>query len=140
MVISVGVCFKEYYVSTHKEFETVRITELAEEAVRECGISEGMCIIHLPHATAALILNEYEPHIASDYITLIKKLIPKGAGWRHDEIDTNAHAHLASAIIGSTKVLPVRNGRLVRGTWQELILIELDGPRRRRVVIEVIGR
>ncbi len=128
-----------FHVQTRSRFEVVRITGNVEEIVRESGIREGFALVFVPHATAALILNEYEPRIVEDYITWIKRVVPPGGGWRHDEVDSNAHAHIASAFIGQSRVLPVSEGILVRGTWQEVLLLELDGPRRRTVVVEVIG-
>jgi len=130
---------KSFYVQTRSRFEVVRITENVEEAVRESGIREGLVLVFVPHATAAVILNEYETGIVEDYITWVKKVIPPGGGWKHDAIDSNAHAHLASAFIGQSRALPVSGGLLVRGTWQEVLLLEFDGPRRRTVVVEVVG-
>ncbi len=133
------VFFKELTVSTHKRREVVDITRLVEEAVAESGIENGICLIHAPHATAAIVLNEAEPGLMKDLEDCIEKLIPWDGGWRHNMIDDNAAAHLASAMIGAERILPVRNGRLVRGTWQNVLLVELDGPRVRRVVVEVMG-
>jgi len=130
---------EEFYVSTKNRFEVVNISSKVEEVVRKSGISNGIALVFLPHATAALIANEYEPRIVSDYIEWVKKNIPPDAPWRHNEIDNNAHAHIASAIIESSRIFPVINGRLVRGTWQEIMLLELDGPRNRRVVVQVLG-
>lgn len=132
---------KTFTISTSKRFEAINITHFVEEAVAESGIKDGLVLIHAPHATAAIILNEYEPRIASDYLEWVRRYIPPGGGWRHDEIDDNAHAHIASAIIGSSRTLPLREGRIIRGTWQEVILLEFDGPRsRRKIVVEVIGK
>jgi len=133
------VHFVEEYVETHRRFEVVNITHIVEDVVRKSGVKNGMCLVYVPHATAALIANEYEPRIVQDYITWVTKNIPPGAGWRHDEIDDNAHAHIASAFISTSRTFPVINGRLIRGTWQEILLLELDGPRRRRVVVMVMG-
>ena len=134
------VFMKNFTVSTTKRFEAINITHLVEQAVAESGIKDGLVVVHAPHATAAIILNEYEPRVAADYLEWIRRYVPPGGGWRHDEIDDNAHAHIASAIIGASRVLPLRDGKLIRGTWQEVILLELDGPRaRRRIVVEVIG-
>lgn len=106
----------------------------------ESGIRNGICLVFVPHATAAIIANEYEPRIVADYIELVKQLFKPEYPWKHNSIDNNAHAHLASAIIGPSRIFPVKDGRLVRGTWQEILLIELDGPRsRRKIVIEVMG-
>lgn len=80
---------RSFHVQTKSRFEVVKITENVEEIVHESGIREGFALVFVPHATAALILNEYEPRIVEDYITWIKRVIPPGGGWRHDEIDSN---------------------------------------------------
>lgn len=128
-----------FYVRTSRRFEVVRITNRVEDIVRSSGIRNGLVLVYLPHATAALIANEYEPRIVSDYIEWVKKNIPPEAPWRHNEIDSNAHAHIASAFISSSRIFPLINGELVRGTWQEILLLELDGPRNRKIVVEVLG-
>ena len=130
---------ESFYVRTNKRFEIVRITDKVEDIVRVSGIRNGLVLVYLPHATAALIANEYEPRIVSDYIEWVRKNIPPEAPWRHNEIDSNAHAHIASAFISSSRVFPLINGELVRGTWQEILLLELDGPRNRKVLVEVLG-
>ncbi|MEL9997878.1 MAG: secondary thiamine-phosphate synthase enzyme YjbQ [Sulfolobales archaeon] len=134
------VYMKEVEVSSKKKFEVIRITELVKEAVRESGIKDGLVLVYVPHATATVIVNEYEPRICEDYIEWLRRYVPPNIGWRHDEIDDNAHAHIASAIVGPGRVIPVHNGKLLLGTWQEIMLVELDGPRpSRKVIIEVIG-
>ncbi len=134
------VFFKEFTISTSERFQVINITSYVEEAVKESGIRNGICLVFVPHATAAIIANEYEPNIVSDYIELIRQVFKPDYEWRHNRIDNNAHAHLASAVIGPSRIFPVREGRIVRGTWQEILLVELDGPRpRRRVIVEVMG-
>ncbi len=134
------VFFKEFTISTSERFQVINITSYVEEAVKESGIRNGICLVFVPHATAAIIANEYEPNIVSDYIELIRQVFKPDYEWKHNRIDNNAHAHLASAVIGPSRIFPVREGRIVRGTWQEILLVELDGPRpRRRVIVEVMG-
>ncbi len=134
------VFFKEFTISTSERFQVINITSYVEEAVKESGIRNGICLVFVPHATAAIIANEYEPNIVSDYIELVRQVFKPDYAWRHNRIDNNAHAHLASAVIGPSRIFPVREGRIVRGTWQEILLVELDGPRpRRRVIVEVMG-
>ncbi|MEM1533531.1 MAG: secondary thiamine-phosphate synthase enzyme YjbQ, partial [Desulfurococcaceae archaeon] len=92
------------------------------------------------HATAAIVVNEHEEGLMHDIASKIEEIIEPERSWRHNIIDDNAHAHIGSAIIGSERIFPVRNGRIIRGTWQNIFLVELDGPRRdRNVVIEVLG-
>jgi len=136
----VKVFSKVLTYSTKKRFEVLCITGDVDKVVAKSGIRNGVVLVYVPHATAAIVVNEFEPRIAEDYITWLKRFFTPGSGWRHDEIDDNAHAHLASAMIGSSRLFPLINGRMVRGTWQEILLVELDGPRSvRRVVVEVLG-
>ncbi|MEM0453234.1 MAG: secondary thiamine-phosphate synthase enzyme YjbQ [Sulfolobales archaeon] len=132
--------FKELHLSTRKKIEVVRITELVNHVVRESGINTGIVTVFVPHATATIVINEFEPRLSEDYVEWIRRYIPVDAGWKHDEIDDNAYAHIASAIIGPGKIIPLKDGRLVFGTWQEIMLLELDGPRNlRRIIIQIIG-
>lgn len=89
------------------------------------------------HATAAIILEENESGLKQDFVKFFKNLAEK-EGWKHDCIDDNASAHLLAGFIGQSRVLPISEGELVRGTWQNIFLVELDGPRRlRRVCISI---
>jgi secondary thiamine-phosphate synthase enzyme len=135
-----NVYLKELSFSTKKRRELVDITGQVEKIVYESGVRNGMCLVYAPHATIAIVVNEHEAGLMNDIIAKIEKDFPSGSGWLHDKIDDNADAHLASAFIGSSRIFPVVNGRLVRGTWQNIFVLELDGPRpTRRVLVEVIG-
>ncbi|ADM27939.1 protein of unknown function UPF0047 [Ignisphaera aggregans DSM 17230] len=136
--------FKTYYevlkVSTSSRFELVDITSSVENIVRKSGIKNGICLVFAPHATAAIIANEHETGLISDIQKFIKDLTKPDANWSHNIIDDNAHAHIGSAIIGSERIFPVIDGRIVRGTWQNIFLVEMDGPRSSRtIVVMVIG-
>jgi len=125
-------------VRSRERIQVIDITEYVEAAVRRSGISEGICLVHLPHATAALVANENERGLINDIIKKIREDFVR-EGWEHDKIDDNAHAHLASSFIGSSRAFPISSGRVLRGTWQSILLIELDGPRERDVVVTVVG-
>ena len=131
--------FKEISLSTRKESDLVDITEEISSFVKECEIESGICLINSPHSTTAVIVNEHESVLTEDILRKIREEFPRGAGWHHDRVDHNANAHLASVFLGHSKTLPIRNGRLERGTWQNIFLLELDGPRTRRVLLELIG-
>ena len=133
------VFFQDKDISTKNRTELVDITDMVEETVRKSGITSGICIVHSVHSTTAIIVNEHEAGLINDTIKKIQHDFPKGAGWLHDRVDDNADAHLASSYIGPTRIFPVRYGRLVRGTWQNIFLLELDGPRIRSIIIEVMG-
>ncbi|MGC8994906.1 MAG: secondary thiamine-phosphate synthase enzyme YjbQ [Pyrobaculum sp.] len=134
------VYVEEFHVSTKSREEVVVITAQVERIVERSGVKNGLALIYVPHATAVVTANENEPRLKEDILNKVRALFPRGAGYRHDEIDDNANAHLANVFLGFHVVMPVVNGRLRRGTWQDLMLIEMDGPRARRdVVVVVIG-
>jgi len=131
--------FKELSFSTSKAREVIDLTSKVTSAVQESGIKNGLLIAQLPHATASLVLNESESGVKRDMLRQLNELIPVEGNYEHDRIDDNAHAHLKSAFIGSSRVLPIIDGRVVRGTWQNFLVIEQDGPRTRRLVVFVMG-
>ena len=131
--------FKEFSFSTRKQREVIDVTDQVLDAVRKSGIKNGLFIAQLPHATASLVLNENESGLKQDLLDKLEDFAPVRGGYQHDRIDDNAHAHLKSAFIGSSQVLPIVDGRVVRGTWQNFLVIEQDGPRTRRLVIFVMG-
>ncbi|MCS7128117.1 MAG: secondary thiamine-phosphate synthase enzyme YjbQ [Sulfolobales archaeon] len=134
------VFFHEVSITTSRRIQLIDITHHVEEAVRRSGIANGVCIVFAPHATAAVLVNEHEEGLIHDIASKIEEIVEPERSWRHNIIDDNAHAHIGSAIIGSERVFPIHEGRIVRGTWQNIFLVELDGPRRERnVVIEVLG-
>lgn len=134
------VHFKELNISTNSRYELVDITSEVERAVKESGIKNGICLIFAPHATAAIVANEHESGLMRDILTKIQEEYPRDGKWLHNRIDDNAAAHLASAFISSARIFPVRNGYLIRGTWQNIFLVEMDGPRSmRKIVIEIMG-
>ena len=131
--------FKELSFSTRKQREVVDVTDEVLDAVKESGIENGVLVVQLPHATAALVLNEGESGLKQDLLNKLEDLAPLRGGYQHDRIDDNAHAHLKSAFLGSSRVLPIVDGRVVRGTWQNFLVIEEDGPRTRRLAVFVMG-
>ena len=132
------VYVEEFYVSTKSREEIVVVTNEVESIVRRSGVKNGIALIYVPHATALLTANENEPRLKEDILNKLRALFPRGAGYRHDEIDDNANALLANLFVGFHLVMPVVDGRLRRGTWQEIMLIEMDGPRSRRSVVVVV--
>lgn len=115
------------------------ITAQANAAVAGSACT-GVVHIYVPHATAAIIINEgADAGVAEDLLELLRKLVPPHAGYRHDRIDDNADAHLKAAILGPSEWVPLRNGNLALGTWQRIFLVELDGPKTRRVEITVVA-
>ncbi len=117
--------------------EMVDITDRVQELVQRSGVAEGICLVYVPHATAAIIINENaDPNVCKDILDALGRLIPDGT-WLHDRIDNNASAHIKASILGPSEAIPVRGGRLRLGTWQSIMLVELDGPRDRSVEVEI---
>jgi secondary thiamine-phosphate synthase enzyme len=108
--------------------------------VENTRIKNGICIISVPHATAAVIANEHENGLMRDVLAKVEDLFPVSSSYRHNAIDDNADAHLAAAFLGHSRMFPVVDGQLIRGTWQNVFVVELDGPRSRREVwLQIIG-
>ena len=131
------VKFKEYSVKTNKKYEIVDITDTVESFVNSSNIRNGLCLVFVPHATCCLISNENEDYLKEDIIKKIRKDFENE--WKHDLIDDNASAHIASSYLKQFLVFPIRDGKLIRGIWQRILLIELDRARERKVVIEILG-
>ena len=128
---------KEFFVKTKRKFQVIDITANIQEIVERAVVAEGLCCVFVPHATAAVAINENaDPNIGEDLQEALAKLIPEGI-WRHDRIDDNAAAHIKASIVGPSETVPVKNGRLLLGTWQSVMLVEFDGPRERKVLVQI---
>lgn len=126
---------REFRVRTRKKAEMIDLTRQVAEIVARDGRDAELCSVYVPHATAAVVINENaDPNLCEDILEALDRLVPEGR-WRHDRIDDNGAAHIKSAILGPSETVPVREGRLLLGTWQAIMLVELDGPRERRVVV-----
>ncbi|MCC6040915.1 MAG: secondary thiamine-phosphate synthase enzyme YjbQ [Desulfurococcaceae archaeon] len=136
---------KVYYevlkLNTTSRFQLLDITGDVENTVKRSSIRNGIVVVHAPHATASIIVNEHEPGLLEDILEKVKEFTEPGSSkWRHNRIDDNAHAHIGSALFGSTRIFPVVNGRVVRGTWQNIFFLEMDGPRSvREITVLVMG-
>lgn len=127
----------ELRVRTEKKYQVLDLTKQVAEVIRAAQVREGLCCVYVPHATAAIIINENDdPQIGDDLLDALDKLIPEGV-WRHDRVDSNGAAHLKASLLGPSETIPVLDGRLTLGTWQAIMLVELDGPRDRRIVVTV---
>jgi secondary thiamine-phosphate synthase enzyme len=127
----------EFTIRTRAVQEMLDITPRVAEVITVAGVRDGLCVVYVPHATAAVVINENaDPNVCADILDALAGLVPEGK-WRHDRIDNNAAAHIKATILGPSEAVPVRNGRLALGTWQSVMLVELDGPRERTVIVEV---
>ncbi len=127
----------EFTLRTQQRCEVVDITDRVAKIVAGSGVAEGLCCVYVPHATAAVVVNENDdPNVCVDLLDALAKLVPEGI-WRHDRVDNNAAAHIKAAMLGPSETVPIRNGRLLLGTWQAIMLVDLDGPRQRRILVTV---
>ena len=128
---------EEFTLRTSKHQEIIDITDKVKEIVRKSKVKEGLAVVYTPHATASIIINEnYDPNVCDDIINALNKLVPASV-WKHDRVDNNADAHIKSAIIGPSEIIPIKDGKLTLGTWQSIMLAAFDGPRDRKVIVVV---
>ena len=118
--------------------QIVDITDEARKAVHDSGVRDGFVLVAVPHCTCAVYVNENEGGLVEDTLAFISGLAASGK-WQHDRIDDNAAAHLVAALMGSSVCLPVVGGAIELGTWQRIMLVELDGPRQRRLTVTAIA-
>ncbi len=121
--------------------DIVDITPGVESVVQTTGLQRGLVSVFVTGSTAAITTMEYEPGGVSDLQALLDRLIPPRGEYEHNRLnhDTNAHAHLRAAVIGPSETVPLVDGRLVLGTWQQLVLIDFDDrPRTRSVTVQVL--
>ena len=118
---------------------TANVERYVEERSTERGIENGICLVYSLHTTTALIINEADGALLNDILSLMERIVPHGSGYEHDRGDGNAHAHLRAALLGNSVVIPVEKGRLALGTWQRILFIELDGPRKRRIILRIMA-
>jgi secondary thiamine-phosphate synthase enzyme len=127
---------KEIAIFTKERYELVDITKEVEKAVKESKINDGLVLIFVPHSTCAILLTENEKGLKRDILKFLNKIV-SGFEFEHNRIDDNADSHILSSIIGQERVMIIEKGEILRGTWQNIFLLELDGPRQRRVLIKL---
>src|SRR5262245_32468842 len=115
----------EFRTSAHNE--VVDITDRVAGAVRAAGLESGLCTIYTPHATAAIAINENDdPNIGADLVRALRQIVIEHDDWLHDRIDGNAAAHIKSAVVGPSESIPIVEGRLALGRWQNVFFCEFD--------------
>lgn len=122
--------------------EVVDLTEGVKSVVRTAGIERGLVTVFATGSTVAVTTMEYEPGGVSDLEALLERLIPRAGDYEHNRLnhDTNAHAHLRAAVIGPSETIPLVEGHLALGTWQQIVLIDFDDrPRSRTVTVQVLS-
>jgi secondary thiamine-phosphate synthase enzyme len=127
---------------TRGDGDVIDLTEGVERVVHAAGASEGVVTVFVPGSTAAVTTMEYEPGGIEDLRDTLDRLVPREGDYAHNRLnhDTNSHAHIRAAVVGPSESIPLVDGRLATGTWQQVVLVDFDDrPRRRTVVVQVAG-
>ncbi len=133
---------EELHISTEHEMQMVDITDMVEEVVRRSGIKEGIVNIFVPGSTGAITTIEYEPGLLHDLPAALERVAPSQAYYKHEERwhDGNGRSHVKASMIGPEITVPFENGRLMLGTWQQIVFIECDvRARKRKIIVTVMG-
>lgn len=132
------IIMKYISVRTSKRGELIDITQDISSEVRSSGVKEGTCIIQSMHTTAGLTVNENaDPSVQRDMLMQLAKLAPEGAGYSHSE--GNSDSHIKTSLVGPSLNIIISGGKLLLGTWQGIYFCEFDGPRSRKVAVQIIG-
>ncbi|OQX20927.1 MAG: hypothetical protein BWK80_35005 [Desulfobacteraceae bacterium IS3] len=124
-------------VQSGSKTELIDITSKIQDAVRASGISDGFCMVYVPHTTAGVTINESaDPSVKSDILMILNQIVPWEADYRH--LEGNSPAHIKSSLVGVSSLIPVEKGQLLLGTWQGIFFCEFDGPRKRNVHVRIM--
>jgi secondary thiamine-phosphate synthase enzyme len=127
-----------FQVITSTQTEFIDITRSVQEALKKTGVEDGICIVFIPHTTAAVTINENaDPSVVQDIIMELNKIVPLKDQYRH--LEGNSPAHIKASLVGCSQIVFVESGKLVLGTWQGIFFCEFDGPRNRQVHVKVIS-
>jgi secondary thiamine-phosphate synthase enzyme len=138
----VSVHTAELRFSTRGNSDVIDLTAAIEEVVHSSRVEHGLVSVFVPGATAAVTAMEFEPGGVHDLRETLERLVPTEGDYEHNRRnnDSNSHAHIRAAIVGPSETVPIREGRLVTGTWQQVVLVDFDDrPRDRSVTVQVFG-
>jgi len=126
------------HVKTQRRTQLVDVTDLVRDAVGKTGAHDGVCYVYVPHTTAGVMINEhYDPDVATDLEGVFDRLVPKNGPYRHGEGNSDSHAK--TALVGTSQMIFVEEGKLALGRWQGVFFCEFDGPRERKLWVKVIA-
>jgi len=127
-----------FTVATHRRCEFVDITERVQKLVTQAAVAEGLCVVFVPHTTAAVTLNEHaDPDVVRDLVADLAARVPHQGDYRHAE--GNSDSHIKASLLGNSQMVPISGGRLALGRWQGIFLCEFDGPRTRNVQVQLLA-
>jgi len=133
----------KFKIKTSGFNDIIDITDQISDLVKKSKVKDGICLISCPGATAGITTIEADPNLLEDFKEFLEKIIPSDRAYRHDETwgDKNTPSHIRSALIKPFLTVPIENGNLVLGTWQQIVLIDFDNrPRERQIIVKIIGK
>ena len=136
------VITKNIQIKSKSENDIIDITDQVSNIVKESKIENGAVIVFVAGSTAAITTIEYEPGLQKDFPEMLSRLVPKEIEYAHDNTwhNGNGHSHVRASLIGPSLAIPIIEGRLTLGTWQQIVLVEMDTrPRERKIIIQVLG-
>ena len=124
-------------VKSDRQTQLIDITSQVQQKISQAGVTDGICFLFVPHTTAAVTINESaDPSVKSDILKILNQVIPFQAGYQH--LEGNSAAHIKSSLIGASAQIFIQQGHLVLGTWQGIFFCEFDGPRTRKVHLNIL--
>ena len=141
---------QSFQIATSSAPQFLDVTDRVCTVVREAGVHAGLVVVYSRHTTAAITINEWEPLLLEDMARLLERVAPEGGAYRHNDFSVrtvnmiedespNGHAHCRHLLLGASETIPVVDGRVALGRWQRVFLVELDQPRTRDVLVQVLG-
>lgn len=124
-------------VQTREQTQLLDITARIQAEVDAAEVTSGLCMVYVPHTTAAVTINERaDPSVATDILMVLNEMVPWKAPYRH--LEGNSPAHVKTSLVGASEMIAIEDGRLVLGTWQGIFFCEFDGPRTRKVHVKFL--
>jgi secondary thiamine-phosphate synthase enzyme len=136
------VITKTTSIKTRGENDMIDITGQTSKAVEESKLKDGIVTVFVSGSTAAITTIEYEPGLAQDFPEMLSRIAPKDIEYEHDNTwhDGNGHSHVRASLIGPSLTIPFKDGDLTLGTWQQVVLLEIDTRKReRKIILQIIG-
>lgn len=137
-----NVVTKVVQLRSSKENDIIDVTKQTSDALRESGLNNGIINVFVAGSTAAITTIEYEPGLRHDFPKMLSRIAPKDIRYRHDETwhDGNGHSHVRASLVGPSLTVPFSNGVLILGTWQQIVMLEMDTkPRERVLTMQILG-
>jgi secondary thiamine-phosphate synthase enzyme len=134
---------ERFTVSSRGNSDVVDITDRVEDILAQCKLQEGLATVFVSGSTASITTTEFEPGLRRDIPEALQRLAPQGATYHHDETwhDGNGHSHVRAAVMGPSLTIPFSLGKLLLGTWQQIVLVDHDNrPRDRTIIVQLIGK